>query len=186
MATDGDYVPRGARPRKMMEFAVNAGTEGRIVQINISRGGVPKLPVAEARVTRDGLVGDFQSDTRNHGGPMRALCLFTVEEIERLSAEGHPVYPGAVGENVTLSGLPLEALTPGTCLALGDETLIEITSYASPCKTIRGAFLDGDFTRISPNTHAGECRVYARVLRGGVIHAGDAAHLLNESAADFA
>lgn len=163
---------------------MESGAEGRIYQINISRGGVPKLPVAEARVTNEGIEGDLQDDVEDHGGPMRALCLFTLEEIERLAGEGHPIYSGATGENVTLSGVPLAELTPGTRLALGDETLIEVTSYTTPCKTIRDSFNDGDFTRISQKLHPGKSRVYARVLREGVIHAGDSARIVGETAPD--
>lgn len=157
---------------------MESGAEGRIYQINISRGGAPKLPVAVARVTTEGIEGDLHDDVQDHGGPLRALCLFTLEEIERLAGEGHPIYPGATGENVTLSGMPLAELTPGTRLALGDETLIEVTTYTTPCKTIRDAFSDGDFTRISQKLHPGESRVYARVLREGEIHAGDRARIV--------
>jgi MOSC domain-containing protein YiiM len=174
---------RDLEPQRRAEEPTVSGIEGRIYQINISRGGVPKLPVAEARITSEGIVGDFHDDMQSHGGPMRAVSLFTLEEIERLAGEGHPIYPGAVGENVTVSGLPLEALTPGTRLALGNETLIEITLYATPCKTIRDAFNDGDFTRISHKTHPGEGRVYARVLREGAIHAGDVARIITEGEA---
>lgn len=161
-----------------MDSGEYSDAEGRIYQINMSRGGVPKLPVAVARVTVDGLQGDWHDDTANHGGPMRALCLFTLEEIERLASDGHPIYPGATGENVTLSGLPLTALAPGTRLSLGAETLIEVTQFTTPCKTIRDAFNDGDFTRISHKTHPGESRVYARVLREGEIHTGDSARIV--------
>ena len=163
---------------------MTADSEGRIHQINLSHGGVPKRAVAEARVTADGIVGDYHDDTQSHGGPMRAVCLYTLEEIERLAGEGHPIYPGAVGENVTLSGVPLKALTPGVRLMLGDETVIEVTTYTTPCKTIRDAFSDGDFTRISHKTHPGESRVYARVAREGVIHAGDVARIVSEGEAD--
>lgn len=87
-------------------------SEGHILQINVSRGGVPKHPVEQAIVTSEGIVGDYQRDQRNHGGPMRALCLFTIEEIQRLQAEGHPITPGSSGENITLEGIDLAALTP--------------------------------------------------------------------------
>lgn len=156
------------------------GMQGRIVQINRSRGGVPKLPIEEARVTELGLDGDLHDDIASHGGPLRALCIFTLEEIKRLKEEGHPIYPGAVGENLTLNGIPLAMLTPGMRLALGDEVEAEVTSYTSPCKTIRGAFRDGDFNRISSKINPGESRVYARVLRTGVIHAGDVVRVLSE------
>lgn len=157
---------------------VHSDAGGRIYQLNMSRGGAPKSPIAEGRLTEEGIEGDLHNDVRNHGGPMRALCLFTLEEIERLAAEGHPIYPGAVGENVTLSGVRQEALTPGTRLALGDEALIEVTTYTSPCNSIAHAFSDGDFTRISQKTHPGESRVYAKVLRVGVLHAGDTARIV--------
>lgn len=152
--------------------------EGRVHQVNVSRGGAPKLPIALARVTVEGIEGDEHFDVRNHGGPMRALCLFTLEEIERLAAEGHPIFPGAAGENVTLTGLPLAALTPGTQLALGDDLLIEVTSYTSPCNGIAEAFNDGDFTRISQKLHPDESRVYAKVLRVGELRPGDVARIV--------
>lgn len=152
--------------------------EGRILQINVSRGGVPKLPAPQAFVTFDGLAGDDHYDKRDHGGPMRAVCLFTVEEIQRLAAEGHDIFPGATGENVTLTGIPLTSLTPGVRVALGEMTLIEVTGYAAPCKTIKKVFSDGDFTRISAKLHPGESRVYARVVREGLIQAGDVARIV--------
>lgn len=154
---------------------------GRIVQVSLSRGGAPKLPVDVARVTSEGIVGDLHFDTQNHGGPMRALCLFTLEEVERLAGEGHPIFPGAVGENVTLSGIALDSLTPGTRLALGDAVVIEVTLYTTPCKGIAEAFSDKDFTRISQKLHPGESRVYAQVLQAGELRAGDVARVLDAS-----
>src|SRR5690349_11788499 len=140
-----------------------------MLQINVSRGGAPKHPVEQAAVTTEGIVGDYQRDRRSHGGPTRALCLFTIEEIRRLQAEGHPIAPGSAGENLTLEGLDLAALTPGTRLTLGDEVEIELTSYTAPCDNIAASFADGDFTRISHKLHPGESRIYARVLREGTL-----------------
>lgn len=157
-----------------MDSARNgAAARGWVHQINVSRGGAPKLPVPSAVVTAEGLIGDCHNDERNHGGPLRAVCLYTLEQIERLAAEGHPIYPGATGENVTLRGIPLELMTPGARIGIGGETLLVITSYATPCQTIAEAFNTGDFTRISHKLHPGESRVYARVARGGEIHEGD-------------
>src|SRR5712691_13465276 len=105
--------------------------EGRIFQLNTSAGGVPKLPVREALVTELGLVGDDHNFPDIHGGPERALCLYSLERILELQDEGHPIFPGAVGENVTIVGLDWARLEPGVRLALGDEALIEIASYTS-------------------------------------------------------
>ena len=79
--------------------------EGRIFQLNVSNGGVPKLPVREALLTPDGLEGDRQAHPQIHGGPERALCLYALERILELQAEGHPIYPGSIGENITVCGL---------------------------------------------------------------------------------
>jgi MOSC domain-containing protein YiiM len=60
---------------------------GRIVQISVSRGGVPKTAVAEARVTALALEGDAHRDAEHHGGPEQAVCLYSMEAIGRLQAE---------------------------------------------------------------------------------------------------
>ena len=156
----------------------SAVAQGWVHQVSISRGGAPKLSVDSAIVGVEGLEGDYHNDTRNHGGPQRAVCLFTLEMIENLAAEGNPIYPGAVGENVTLRGIPLELLTPGATLAIGDEIRLEVTSYTAPCSGVAHAFSTGDFTRISQKLHPGESRVYARILREGTIRPGDVAQVL--------
>ena len=163
---------------------VAASAIGRVYQINISRGGVPKLPISLARIGSLGIEGDYQNDQRNHGGPDRAICLYTLEQIQRLQREGHPISPGSAGENITLEGIRLDELRPGTHLSLGDEVELEITSYAAPCKNITDSFSDGDFTRISIQLHPGESRLYARVLRSGTLAVGQNACLCPVSAGD--
>lgn len=153
--------------------------EGRIFQLNVSDGGVPKLAVREAVLTSEGLEGDRQRDLRYHGGPQRALCLFALERVLELQAEGHPIFPGSVGENLTVVGLDWSGLKPGARLALGEEAVVEITSYTSPCKNIRASFAGGDFKRISQKVHAGDSRLYARVLRPGRLSVGQSVTLLN-------
>jgi MOSC domain-containing protein YiiM len=144
----------------------------RVFQINQSAGGVPKLAAARAEVSVLGLRGDQQANREVHGGPERAVCLYSLERLLALQAEGHPVFPGAMGENLTLSGLDWQQVTPGSRLWLGAEVEIEITRYTSPCKTITAAFLDGDFNRVSQKIHPGWSRVYARVLRPGIVQVG--------------
>lgn len=145
----------------------------RIVSLNRSNGGVPKLPVEEARVTTQGMAGDRQRDLVHHGGPDRALTLYSLELIDQLQLEGHQISPGAVGENVTISGLDWSTLTPGTRLSLGDVE-VEVTSFAPPCTTIRDVFVDGAFVRIYNKAFPGWSRVCARVLREGTLRTGDA------------
>lgn len=145
---------------------------GRIHQINVSQGGVPKYAVASARVGASGLEGDAHRGSQ-HGGPERAVCLYSLELIERLRAEGHPIVPGSVGENVTLCGVDFDTITPGTRLHLGSEVVLEVTRYTTPCVNITAAFKGGDFARILHKNHPGESRVYAKVIQGGRLAAGD-------------
>jgi MOSC domain-containing protein YiiM len=155
---------------------------GRIVQISVSPGGVPKLPVPAAEVTRAGVEGDGHRDLEHHGGPDRAVCLFSLEQIQALQAEGHPVVPGALGENVTLEGIEWTRVTPGSRLQLGPDVMLEITRYTSPCLNIRPSFSHGDYSRVSEKRHPGWSRVYARVVATGRIAAGDAVRLLPATA----
>ena len=144
----------------------------RIFQLNTSPGGVPKLAVREAELNELGLVGDDHRFPNIHGGPERALCLFSLDRILELQAEGHPIFPGAVGDNVTISGFDWEQMVPGVRLSLGDEVLVEITKYTNPCNTIPEFFADGEYERISQKLHPGWSRVYARVLKPGRLCVG--------------
>jgi MOSC domain-containing protein YiiM len=145
----------------------------RVHQINLSDGGVPKLPVERALIDASGVVGDRQEDTQHHGSPDQALCLFSLEVIERFRHEGHPIEPGFAGENLTISGLDWTLMVPGSRWRVGPAVEVEITGYTSPCYKNAGWFIDGDYTRMLQGRHPGESRVYARVLRHGVVADGD-------------
>ena len=156
---------------------------GRIAQLSVSPGGVPKRPVPEARVTALGLEGDAHRDMEHHGGPERAVCLFSLQRIEALRAEGHPIAPGAIGENVTVEGLDWSRVGPGSRLHLGAEVVVEVTRFTTPCMNIARAFQGGNIGRVSEKRHPGDSRVYARVLQTGTIRAGDAVRLVPSPAA---
>jgi len=151
---------------------------GVIVQISVSTGGVPKLAIDRAIVWEEGLQGDRQADLRAHGGPTRAVCLYSFEVIGKLRAEGHAITPGATGENVTVSALDWSLVVPGVELRLGSEVHLEVTAYATPCWKNGQWFRDGAIERMSQSRHPGESRVYARVLRGGEIRVGDPVELI--------
>jgi len=99
--------------------------------------------------------------------------VYSLERIHSLQAEGHPIDVGTAGENITVEGIDWELVVPGTRLRLGNEVLLEVASFTSPCKTIRESFIDGEFVRISQKLHPGWSRVYARVVAEGEIHSGD-------------
>lgn len=151
---------------------VNKANNGTVIAVNVSDGGVPKLCVGRAAVSTAGVAGDRQRDQKHHGGPDRAVCVYSLELIEALRQEGHPITPGSAGENLTVTGLQWDSMVPGVQLRAGGATL-EVTSYTVPCKFIRESFVDGNFERISQKTNPGWSRVYARVLAAGEVSVGD-------------
>lgn len=142
-------------------------------QISVSNGGVPKRAVRQARVTKDGVEGDGQRNREVHGGPDRAVCVYSLEMIEALRAEGHSIAPGAAGENFTIAGLEWKQVVPGARLRIGSDVLLEVVSYTAPCRHNACWFKDGEYSRISQKKHPGWSRVYARVLVEGIVKQGD-------------
>ncbi len=145
---------------------------GTLHSINVSSGGVPKRPQPTGHIGRWGLEGDAQRDLRYHGGPDRAVCLYSFDLIETLQREGHPIAPGATGENLTIAGIDWRVMTHGARVEIGD-VLLELTEFAVPCRNIAGSFADGQFVRIAQKTHPGWSRIYARVLHPGAVTTGD-------------
>ncbi|HTV54721.1 MAG TPA: MOSC domain-containing protein [Terriglobia bacterium] len=149
---------------------------GRLTSINRSDGGVPKKPVAEVLITESGLTGDRQRDLRYHGGPDRAVLLYSMELIRALQKEGHSIDAGATGENLTVSGLDWKLVVPGTEIRVAAVRLL-VTKYAPPCHNISGCFLNGDITRVAQKVHPGWSRVCAKVLAPGTVRVGDSVRL---------
>jgi MOSC domain-containing protein YiiM len=152
-----------------------------LYQINVSAGGVPKHAVPEARITADGLSGDRQRNRRIHGGRDRAVCLYSIECIAALRAEGHGITAGGAGENLTIAGLEWTAICPGDVLIIGSVRL-EILSYNSPCRFNAQWFLHGDYMRISQQRYPGWSRLYARVLEEGLVRQGDSVMVTSDQA----
>src|SRR5437667_3013037 len=155
---------------------MNQPRSGRVVSVNVNEGGVPKLPVAEQWVSRMGLADDRHTEPEPmHGGVDQAVCLYSMEAIRRVVADGHTAFPGAFGENLTLEGIELGTLAPGDRLEIGDDGLvIELTEHAGPCQTIAHWFVERRIARISPKIHPEDSRWYARVISEGRVTLGDA------------
>ncbi|PQV64403.1 MOSC domain-containing protein [Abditibacterium utsteinense] len=157
---------------------------GKLVQISVSSsGGVPKSRVESARLGVERVEGDKQNNLKYHGGPSRAVCLYSLEIIEKLQAEGHSIAPGSIGENLTISGFNWNEIVPGVKLQIG-AALVEITDYTRPCFKIKASFKDGEFMRPWQKTHPGESRVYAKILTEAVVHEGDEVFVLPNHAVE--
>ena len=136
-----------------------------LLGIFISNGGVPKTPVQSVKIDYQGLVGDNQHDKKHHGGVMRAVCVLEDKILKKLQTEGHPISPGSTGENLLVSGYDLKI---GSIFSIG-EVELEVVSAATPCKTIRDSFTNGNFNRLSHKKYPGDTRWYCKVLRTGNI-----------------
>jgi MOSC domain-containing protein YiiM len=144
---------------------------GVLVQINISAGGMPKLPVLLAHVSRDGVEGDRQRNRKYHGGPDRAVCLYSEELYAQLREHGVQVTNGDVGENFTTRGLDLSRLAKGDRLRVGDCT-IEITNVRVPCSQLKRWDVD------LPELIVGRSGWVARVVEEGLVRPGDPIEVL--------
>ncbi|MGA2584230.1 MAG: MOSC domain-containing protein [Tepidisphaeraceae bacterium] len=145
----------------------------RLVQLSVSPGGMPKLAVAAAMVSAEGVAGDWQRNRKYHGGPDRAVCVFSVELYDWLRERGIDLAPGSVGENFTTSGIDLPALSQGNRLRVGD-CLIEITKIRVPCKNLDQWHPDLAKAMNEP----GRSGWVARVLESAVVRPGDLIELL--------
>lgn len=141
-----------------------------LLQVNVSRGGMPKRPVMMAAISAAGLEGDWQKNRKYHGGPDRAICLYSEELYAWLRDEcGVDLSPGDLGENFTTIGLDLLALSPGDRLRVGgaDGCTIELTAVREPCRQLK---------LWHPNLHKtiiGRSGWMARVLKAGWVKPGD-------------
>ena len=164
---------------------------GILKQINRSNGGLPKRAVAgPVMLSEVSVEGDHWRNPVFHGGPNKAVLMASAEFIDDLAARGFPVFYGAIGENLTVSGLDPHSWRPGQRYRVGQDAVIELTTLRTPCgnldvygPAIKKELYDagckaGDVT--SPHwAHGG---FYARVIRSGLIAPGDAVVLESEVA----
>jgi len=132
-----------------------------ILAVNISPGGIPKQPQPMAYASPDGLIGDGRNHAK-HIRPDRAISLFDWEILQQLVGEGYPLAPGAAGENLTVAGLHVQRLSPGTLLQIGDVTL-RLEQPRKPCYV-----LDSIDPRLK-DAIVGRCGYMASVVRAGTL-----------------
>ena len=136
---------------------------GRIRAVCVSgQKGTPKKNVGSAFLLENhGLEGDAHAGTG-----LSQVSLLAHDKIQAFREKGAEVENGDFGENLVVEGLEFQDLSLGTRLKCG-EALLEITRIGKECHSP---------CRI--HARMGDCimpreGVFARVLRGGPIHAGD-------------
>ncbi len=138
-----------------------------VESLNVSSGGIPKRGVARALVAAGGLVGDAH-DHEKHNTPLQAVSIIDAEDLDDLRGEGFDVFAGATGENVTVRGLQVDAMSIGDRLRFGGGVEIELTKKRQPCMVL---------DQIDPELKKailGRCGFLAKVVREGELRVGEA------------
>ena len=160
---------------------------GSILQVSVSRGGVPKRAIPQGDIGPLGIAGDSYGHPEIHGGPNQAILVISSEGIAELTALGYPLYPGALGENITSVGIDRAQWRSGQRWRIG-QAIVEFTTVRAPCsqlsvygpgiqKAIYDAMVDaGDPS--SPRWALGG--FYASVIQPGPVRPGDPISLLDQ------
>lgn len=135
--------------------------------------GFFKQPVdGPAWLGRTNLAGDGQGDTRNHGGPDKAVLCYAAAHYPAWRAElAFPALPhGAFGENFTILGLDETAVCLGDVYTIGSAR-VQVSQPRQPCWKIAARWRMKDLTaRVERNGRTGW---YLRVLEEGEVTPGD-------------
>lgn len=138
--------------------------------------GICKAAVQEAYLTKDGFIGDGIADTRHHGGPDRAVCVYPDEHYKLWEQEfGQQLPAAAFGENITVSHMTEHEVHIGDIYRLGDA-VIQVNQGRVPCSTITKRL--GFPTLLKRMTETGYTGYLCRVLEEGVVRSDSAITLL--------
>ncbi len=159
----------------MQVESVNIGVVHDHLWRNGTSTGFIKSPQkGMVEVLTDGLVGDEQADTENHGGPDKAVFVIPVENYPRFQIDQQY---GFLGENLSISGLDELQVCLGDRLKIG-SVLLEVSQPRSPCWKLgeQGATLSswktaGEF--LDAYAESGRVGFYCRVLEEGLLKKGD-------------
>lgn len=137
-----------------------------------------KAPVGRAVMLRTtNLDGDEQADLSVHGGPDKAVCVYSAdhypawrEELALPSMEA-----GAFGENFTVSGQTESDVCVGDIYRI-HEAIVVVSQPRSPCWKLARRWNMPDLPRRF--LRSGRTGWYLRVAQTGYVHAGAAIELL--------
>lgn len=107
---------------------------------------------------------------------LRQVHLMHQELFDWLETRGFSVEAGALGENITTTGVDLLGLPRGTQLHLGETAVVEVTGLRNPCAQIEG-FMPGLLKELVGYDDAGillrRAGIMGVVRHGGTVRGGD-------------
>jgi MOSC domain-containing protein YiiM len=114
---------------------------------------------------------------RNPDEPnLRQVHLIQSELHDELREGGFDVHPGAMGENVTTSGIDLLGLPVGARLRLGESAVVEVTGLRNPCAQLDGlqdGLMAATLGRDGDGNLVRKAGVMGIVVSGGEVRRGD-------------
>jgi MOSC domain-containing protein YiiM len=118
------------------------------------------------------LEGDDQADRSVHGGVDKAVYAYAREDYEWWSAElgSEALEPGTFGENLTVSGIDLNAAEVGERWRVG-SALLEVSEPRFPC--LKLGIRMGDPKFLKRFAAARRPGAYLRIIEEGELGAGD-------------
>lgn len=148
------------------------------------RTSIFKTPVSGPRkVSFLNIEGDEQSDLRVHGGVNKAVYTYDVSHYEswKKVLHRHDWPAGLFGENLTTAGLPDAEARIGDVYEIG-TVLLQAVQPRFPCTKLNVRFgLPDMVERFVAQRRAG---IYFRVVKEGVLRAGDEIKLAQPSPFD--
>lgn len=144
----------------------------QVVSVNISeKKGTIKVPVEFIELTSTGVKDDA------HAGKWhRQVSLLAKESNAKFAkAANREVAFGEFAENITTEGIVLYKTVPGDILIIG-ETELEITQIGKKCHGDNCAIFREVGSCVMPKEG-----IFAKVIKGGIVRAGDAMTYLPKS-----
>ena len=164
--------------------SVNVGRTVDVPWGKLRRSAIDKRPVAgRVHVHPLGVGDDEVADQVNHAGPDQAVYAYAAEDLQAWTdVLGRPLAAGQFGENLTTSGIDLNAARAGDRWRVGGA-LLEIAGVRIPCSVFQG-FLDEPrwVKRFTQGRMPGP---YLRVLEEGAVTAGDAIEVVERREHDI-
>ena len=123
------------------------------------------------RLGRESLDGDAVADRRVHGGPDKAVCVYSADNFPgwRQVLARDDVSAGAFGENFTIAGLTELDVAIGDRFQIG-EAVVEVSQPRGPCWKLGRRWERPDLPKLV--VASGRSGWYFRVHREGVVGAG--------------
>lgn len=176
----------------MIDMSPQVGTKTRLLAIQVgtprtlggesdsdqpwSTGFIKTGVTGPVRLGKTNLAGDAQADPVNHGGPDKAVCVYSAAHYPYWRLElALSLEFGAFGENFTVAELTEEGVCIGDVWAVGDA-LVQVSQPRQPCWKLARRWAVKDFALRVQQT--GRTGWYFRVLREGTVAAGETLALI--------